>query len=109
MHACQQGEVAVGGGGIGTVGGIVIVLKGFGGLTAVAVDAAQKVVGTHLLVGRAVTVVVVGGRLQPFAQRVHRHIRLVHRVGTRYRLPHFLGSTSQAAATYGEQHGHNKQ
>ena len=67
--------VAVGGGGVGTVGSIKIGIDGGGSLAHVGVGAAEDVVGAHALVGIAVAVEIPDKLL---GQRVVLH----HAVGT---------------------------
>ena len=56
MHPAKQPIVAISGGGVGTIYGIIIALKGGWGFAHVAVGTTQEVVGTHALIGGAVTV-----------------------------------------------------
>ena len=59
INPTQSLEVAIGIGGVCLAYGIVVALKGTRGIAKVAIDAAEEVVGEHLLVGSAVCVVVI--------------------------------------------------
>ena len=83
--------VTVGREGVGTVNGILIALQGLRGLAHVAVGTAQKIVGTHLLVGGAVVVVVVGSLKQQRVEAAgHGHIGTVQAVGPVEQCRHLL-------------------
>ncbi len=94
--------VAVGGGGVGTVGSIKIGIDGGGSLPHVGVGAAEDIVGAHTLVGVAVAVEIADEGL---GQRVVLH----HAVGTVHalqllQLPEHLLVVLAAGGEEQEQH-----
>ena len=64
MYSTQNGIVTIFTYGIGTFYGLLIALEGHRSLAHVAIGTAEEVVGTDLLVGRAVAVVVVSHFLE---------------------------------------------
>ena len=56
MDAAQFGEVAVGGSGIGAVGGLVVGFEGTWEFAKAIVGAAEDIPGAHPFVGVAMTV-----------------------------------------------------
>ena len=59
MQPAKRHVVTINSSGVGTLHGIVIGREGLGGLAEVTVDAAEEVMGFHLLIGGAVAVVIV--------------------------------------------------
>ena len=56
MDSTQNLIVAIGGGGVGTIGGFVVGFEGTGQFAETVVGAAKDVFGAHPFVGRAVSV-----------------------------------------------------
>ena len=56
IHSTQLCEVAVLGGGVGTVEGVMVALQGYRSLAVLVVGTAQQVVGQQLIVGGAMVV-----------------------------------------------------
>ena len=71
INPAQYLIIAIGGGGVGTVGGFVVGFEGAGEFTEAVIGAAKDVLGTHSLVGIAMTVEV---RHQGLRQGVIEHL-----------------------------------
>ncbi len=71
MNTTQHLIVAIGSGGVGTVGGFVVSLKGAGEFTEAVIGAPEDILGAHPFVGIAMFIEI---RHQGLRQRVVEHL-----------------------------------